>query len=321
MRLLVSCILSVILLSAAARPHSLRRYGIPPGHYSGITPLGDDRYAVVSDKEPRSGFFLWTIRLNPKNGKVEEVRNEGFRGDEKPADRDAEGIAWCPQRKTVFISGEADQRILEHALDGTPTGRELPVPPKYGTDRILSNRGFEALCYDSLRQVFWTCLESSAEDASESVSLLRFPLSTLSSSRQNSDAVSEVASYPLTPAQARPGWRDHYHGVVALTPLADGSLLVLEREARITHSGSGSRCWVKLFRHQPATGQKMQLAEWKSRFNPLNTRFANYEGMCLGPVLRDGTRTLFLISDSQGGYGRGPWHLKDMLRVFRLPKE
>lgn len=29
--------------------------------------------------------------------------------------------------------------------------------------------------------------------------------------------------------------------------------------------------------------------------------FANYEGICLGPVLENGTKTLVLVSDGGGG--------------------
>ena len=34
----------------------------------------------------------------------------------------------------------------------------------------------------------------------------------------------------------------------------------------------------------------------------LDVSFANYEGMCLGPVLPDGGRVLILVADSQPGY-------------------
>ena len=34
---------------------------IPAGNYSGITWLGDDRYAVVSDKSADDGFFVFRI--------------------------------------------------------------------------------------------------------------------------------------------------------------------------------------------------------------------------------------------------------------------
>ena len=33
----------------------------------------------------------------------------------------------------------------------------------------------------------------------------------------------------------------------------------------------------------------------------------------------DGRQTLLLIRDSQGGYGKGPVHLKDYIRVLILP--
>lgn len=32
---------------------------IPAGNYSGITYIGDSVYAVVSDKSPQDGFFLF----------------------------------------------------------------------------------------------------------------------------------------------------------------------------------------------------------------------------------------------------------------------
>jgi hypothetical protein len=34
---------------------------------------------------------------------------------------------------------------------------------------------------------------------------------------------------------------------------------------------------------------------------PLSANFANYEGMCVGPTLSDGSKTLVLIPDSQNG--------------------
>jgi hypothetical protein len=108
-------------------------------------------------------------------------------------------------------------------------------------------------------------------------------------------------------------------GIVALAAQADGSLLVLEREARIARRYNGSRCWNRLFSFRPETGQKRQIHAWKTRFNVFDTRFANYEGMCFGRPLTDGRQTLLLVADSQGGYGRGPWHLKDRLRLLVLP--
>ena len=43
--------------------------------------------------------------------------------------------------------------------------------------------------------------------------------------------------------------------------------------------------------------------------------------MCLGPTLLDGRPTVLLLSDSQGGYGKVFWHLRDRLRIIVLDKE
>ncbi|MBQ7181953.1 MAG: esterase-like activity of phytase family protein [Bacteroidaceae bacterium] len=318
--------------------YRLSRWGLPAGHYSGITPLGEGRYAVVSDKDKDLSFRVWQMDMDSVSGKVRGLEDitetvvTARRGME--ACRDAEGIAYCEQRGTLFVSGEADQRIIEYRPDGSPTGDELPVPVQFGIRHIQPNRGFEALGYDSRRQVFWTCVESPLKgEAAGRLTLLQFRLQDAAADCEEQCAVvsyrgrpalsgvsvDTTVAYTLSAPQVRKSGRDYYHGVAAITPLPDGTLLVLEREALITRSGSGSRCWVRLFRFWPQTGRKVQVGEWRSRFTPFNTRFANYEGMCLGPVLKDGTQTLFLVCDSQSRYGRGMWHLKDFLRVVRLP--
>lgn len=298
------------VLPSQAKPYRLKRWGIPKADYSGITPLGENRYAVVSDNEAKAGFYVWTLRLDSLTGKLSEVRNEGFRGTDWDGDRDAEGVAFCAQRQTVFVSGEDDQRILEHRLDGTLTGFELHVPARYGVDSIQPNRGFEALAYDARRGQFWTCTEAALRGSEPlQLDMLRFGLSLQPEG---------VVPYRLDAPQARSFGRDYYHGVVAITVLPDGRLLVLEREARIAPSYVGSRCWCKLFLFSPSDGTKVLLEKWVTSFHLWNLRFSNYEAMCLGPRLADGRQTLLLLCDSQSGAGRAFWHLKDRLKVLRL---
>ena len=92
--------------------------------------------------------------------------------------------------------------------------------------------------------------------------------------------------------------------------LPDGSLLVLEREANIpgtsVKEATGAVVKCKLYRVEPAKTKVGKTLE-KHLVTRIDTRaldlsFANYEGMCLGPVLKDGTRVLILVSDSQAGY-------------------
>ena len=53
-------------------------------------------------------------------------------------------------------------------------------------------------------------------------------------------------------------------------------------------------------------------------FNTYALNLADYEGMCLGPVLPDGTQLLLLIADSQGGMGG---LVGEYLKVIKLQYE
>lgn len=311
---LVVLIASLLLVASPAaqarKARSLTRYGIAPGGYSGIASLGGGRYAVVSDRDAQAGFHVWRIDIDPVTGRLLDVIDEGFCAEPGLGERDAEGVAYCPARQSVLVSGEADKAVLEHRLDGRLTGARLAIPTDVAA-AMGANAGLESLTYDSVSHHFWTMNESPLliESHSRRLHLMQF-----------ADDLHLTASYPYYMSEPRahnPG-RDYYHGVSAMAALPDGTLLVLEREARIARHYQGSRCWCSLYRFTPATGDKQLVGQWNSRFGVLNTRFANYEGICLGPRLQDGRLTLLMVADSQCGYGRGPWHLRDLLQVVVL---
>ena len=306
-------VVALVLLGqpvAARKARRLGRYGIVPGGYSGITALGGDRYAVVSDRDAQAGFHVWHITIDPVTGRLQAVTDEGFRAQPGRSERDAEGVAYCPARHSVFVSGEADNAILEHRLDGTLTGARLALP-REATSFLAPNRGYESLTYDTVAHHFWTMNESPMliESHSRRLRLMQF-----------ADNLQLTASFPyyMEEPQSRGRGRDYYHGVSAMAAMPDGTLMVLEREACIARHYQGSRCWCRIFQFTPATGEKRLVGRWNTRFGVFNTRFANYEGLCLGPRLRDGRQTLLMLTDSQCGYGRGPWKLRDRLRVVVL---
>lgn len=323
----------------------LSRWGIGTAQYSGITALGNDRYAVVSDKEPSDGFFLFHIEQSPTTGEVTDVRLEGFRGNPAPrvdangiSVRDCEGVAYFPQAGTVFISGEGDQQILEYAMSGVPTGRALNVPAIFGSKNIAPNYGFEALCYDTIAHRFWTTTESMLPADGRAPSAANPTGRNLLRLQAFGDDLQPAAQYAyrMDAGRSEAFGRMYIYGVPCLAPLPDGRLLVLEREVNVTAGGLQSEVVCKLFVVNPAEGHqidsatplatldanlflvKQLLASWRTHVRPFNLTFANYEGMCLGRPLADGRCTLLLISDSQGGYGRGPFHLKDFLKVVLI---
>ena len=54
--------------------------GIGSAQYSGIAPMGGNRYAVVSDKEPKDGFFIFRIDQHPATGEVNQRLSRSLQG-------------------------------------------------------------------------------------------------------------------------------------------------------------------------------------------------------------------------------------------------
>ena len=65
----------------------------------------------------------------------------------------------------------------------------------------------------------------------------------------------------------------------------------------------------------PGAEDKQLLTEWRTKLTLFSRSLANYEGMCLGPVLADGSRVIILVADSQNQYGGV---LKDWLKSLKL---
>ena len=123
-------------------------------------------------------------------------------------------------------------------------------------------------------------------------------------------------------------------GVSELCALPDGRLLVLEREAFIPKIKIGAFCKCKLYQINPLNSEgfsmkenfssdtpflkKRLLAEWKTGLSLSKRSFANYEGMCLGPMLEDGSQVVILLSDSQDQYAGV---LKDWFKTIVIRKE
>lgn len=324
---------------------SLSRWNIGAAQYSGITPLGDGRYAIVSDDEPQDGFFIFRIDQNTSTGEVASVYLEGFKGH-APASvdsrgkslRDEEGIAFFPPAGTLFVSGEGDQQILEYDLQGRATGRRLAIPATMTSEKIYRNYGFEALAYDAAHHRFWTVTESMLPADGAAADPQHPGVQNLLRLQSFGDDLQPEAQYPYRMDRGRADdfGMTYVFGVPTVTTLPDGRLLVLEREANVSQGYLSSNVICKLFLVDPAQGHRIDsstrlatldpnrflvkrlLCHWETKLTPFNQSFANYEGMCLGARLPDGRQTLLLISDSQGGFGKGPIRLKDYIKVIVL---
>lgn len=292
---------------------------IPAGNFSGITQISQGLYAVVDDKQP-DGFYLFQLDFRSKNGKLKKVTNKGFVASGL-SNRDAEDIVYRPLSKTLFINGEADSEVLEYLTDGQPSGRRLQMPEIF--KHIRTNQGIESLAYDAESDRIWLTTEHSlpADSSQNLIRLQSFDAATLFPLQQ--------FAYRMEPPMAKKPGRAHVLGVSALTALPDGRLLVLERECYLPKRKIGAWVMCRLFlvdTHSTDSlttfSQKMSddtsclkkhlLCQWRTR----NLRLANYEGMCLGPLLPDGRQVVVMVSDSQNRYGS---LLRDWFKTLVLP--
>lgn len=324
------------------KQQKLSDWKIGTANYSGITPLGNNRYAVVSDKEPQDGFFIFRIDQNRETGQVMSVYMDGFYGNPDAAVdeqgmsvRDCEGIAYHPASGTLFIAGEGDQEILEYNQNGVPTGRRLNVPGQFGVKKIQPNGGFESLAYCPQTKLFWTTTENTlradATSTDARVVMLDGRVRLLSFGDDLQPA--KQYAYRVDRSEMATTGKYYANGVSDLCALPDGRLVVLERELNVPSGYAGAQCTAKLYVVNPAQAQpvsadvslksltadkfltKQLLLKITTSLNPLKMNFANYEGICLGCRLDDGRQTLLLINDSQASFGKGPFHLKDYIKV------
>ena len=292
---------------------------MPPGNYSGITWLGDNHYAVVTDKAESDGFYLFDFDVDHETGHITGFTNHGFMTDSLNlrSRKDCEGICYVPHTQTLWISSEDDQEILEYQLDGTRTGRALTIPTDLTLPFIWGNYGFEALTYCETTRELWTCTESQTRTEGKTAAPSRPDIENLiwlqSFSEDDLQPARRFRYRMERPSITTTTFSAYAFGIPELLALPDGRLLVMEREVYI---GRGMDVFLsvvenRLYLVDPNAPDADTSATFESTPLPKQLLhhgtttiqdFANYEGLCLGPTLDDGSRLLLMVSDSQDRY-------------------
>lgn len=301
---------------------------MPAGNYSGITYIGGNEYATVSDKSEKDGFYIFHIDINSITGEITNVAEKAFLCDSL-YNGDCEGIAYRRSTSTFFICREADATIIELDSTGHVTGRGLAVPDIY--KHSTGNYGLESLAYDDESLLFWTMNESTlACDGQQATStnavrnILR--LQSFSDDLQPHMQYAYMMDAPTIHSKSS----EYAMGVSEITPVGGGRLLVLEREFYVPKAKLGAFVQCKLYEIEPNESlaitpdtpaenmyflPKRFVYSFTTKLNIFDRSLANYEGMCLGPTLKDGSKVLILVSDSQNRY-RGI--LKDWFKTIVL---
>ena len=269
----------VIMAQKPQRFHKV----LTAGNYSGITALGGDRYALVSDKSEEEGFYVLHIVIDSIKGRIKTFENEGFRSSGL-RNRDIEGICYRPSTNTVFIAGEQDNEVYEYTLDGQRTGQRLDMPAML--KEANHNYGLESLTYDKNKHLFYTTSERPLKGDS------------LLCIQAFDDSLKPGRCYLYRPDA--PISRKYIHGVSELCALDDGRLLVLERHIRIPRLKLGASTVIRIYEVTPSDEpmlEKRLLKEFRTRLNLTNRKFGNYEGLC-----QISSNRLLLVADSQNRY-------------------
>lgn len=301
---------------------------MPAGNYSGIAHIDGNEYAIVSDKSEKDGFHIFNIDIDYISGEIINVAEKAFLGDSL-YNGDCEGIAYRRSTSTFFICREADATIVELDSTGKITGRSLAIPDVYKHD--IGNYGLESLAYDDEKHLFWTINESTLACDGKRASSTNAVRNILRLQSFSDDLQPQMQyAYMMDAPTIHSKSSEYAMGVSEITPVGGGRLLVLEREFYVPKAKLGAFVQCKLYEIEPNESlaimpdtpvEKMYLLpkrlvhSFTTKLNIFDRSLANYEGMCLGPTLKDGSKVLILVSDSQNRY-RGI--LKDWFKTIVL---
>ena len=246
--------------------------------------------------------------------------------------------------------------ILPTSADAAKVGYPQNLwESRWPSSDFYPNYNFESLAFDPVHQYLWTIPESTLRKDGQPVTpqngltnqlrLMRLDWGKMKEDSNKEEYSEQVSSkkdsrYMMTYAYQMDQPSTHKKadiyvmGVSELCALPDGQLLVLEREAFIPKIKIGAFCKCKLYLINPLNSEefalkekfssdtpflkKRLLAEWKTGLTLSKRSFANYEGMCLGPKLEDGSQVVILQSDSQDQYAGV---LKDWFKTIVIRKE
>ncbi len=274
-----------------------------PADLSGLSSRGGDLYWSVRDTDGE--LYSLRIPVDRTSGRVLGCEVVGVHRLQGASD--LEGVATDPLRAIVWVSDETGPSIRGFSFDGRDANARVDLPAVYLG--VRKNRGLEALAIHPDGRDMWTCNENElpADDAVspgriEFVRLTRFTRRTLAQPWRVSGQWAYRLESPGT------GLVRGRNGVAALCVLDDGEVLVLEREktgkgnkasfrmrvCRVVFPGATDVSGWQSLSEQPFVSVRKQVVYEAETGN------AMYEGMCLGPVLDDGSRTLLLISDGDG---------------------
>jgi len=295
---------------------------VPITGLSGIAWLGDEQYAAIMDNSDLVVLFSLALA---RDGTPEEPRD--VRVLTLSEKHDYEDIAPCPEPLQQRIAARRVRqgfpdpgRCLLVAEEDTPAIRAIsladgsllgviPIPDKLVNQRY--NRGLESLAVEADGRHLWTANEEALPAdgpgaAAEDGTVVRLTCIALQPPEETGERHPKQLPYRVDPPHdfVRVFGGEPLSGVAAVNVIDDDHLLVLERSGTPGLPPFENRLYLvdprgiddvtdvdsNLSSREDASVPKVLL--WKDQLG------CNIEGLCLGPKLPDGHRTLLAVADN-----------------------
>jgi hypothetical protein len=312
------------LIGETRLPHKLAFQGSVVGGLSGIDfdPASGVYYLLSDDGGSQSPPRFYTARLALTTERIGDVELTGvtyLQGLNLP---DPEAIRWHAPSQSLLWTSEgnallgAPPSLQQARLDGT-LARRFALPGMFGFGLASGsriNKTFEGLAIAPDGQTAWLGMEAALRQDGPEPTVeapggpCRFTLIDIASST----ALRQISYVPdAVPHAPSPPGADADNGVVEVLMLDAHRLLVLERaymaglsdkqrnSMRLyvidTRDGSDTLGVAALKPGNHTAAPKTLVADFASF--PALTRLDNTEGMCWGPNLANGHKTLLFVSD------------------------
>ena len=290
---------------------------------SGLTRVGGDAYYAICDKGGR--LYPLTIRIDHASGAITGCVFGAAVSLAGKGRLDQECVAWDDANRWVWVGDELDGSIRAFRPETGEVVKSVDVPTVYGAFRF--NRSFESLTIRAGGLEMWTCNEEAlcrsdavnkdgphVDDGPRTSrahgSLVRIQKFARTTPQADWKPAGQWA-YRTDPFGGKNFFGKARNGVAEMCCLDDGTVLVLEREMSVKPESfmPSFRCRLYEVDFAGATDVSAVMSLNGATFSPVakklvfgqNTGFAMYEGMCLGPTLADGSRSLLMISDGDAG--------------------
>ena len=280
----------LVKVDEAKRPSDI------PEDISGIAMSKDGSFWAVCDS--RGELCRFVVDIDPESGKIKKCSLSEIR--HVPGGKDMEGLAYDPLRDSLWICDEKGPRIFEYLIGERGVGEKVSLPEDL--KKCIQNRSLEALEISPDGLTLLTCNEKAIPDDTipgvvdtKPVRMTRF---TRKSASEPWKLTAQRYYLPEQPSRREPGNKAR-NGIASVCIDSQGRIFVLERESDKT---DGLRFRMRVFEVvspvEVGSGSSGLMPALEKRLiYEADTGASMYEGMCLGPVLKDGSQTLVLVSD------------------------